>query len=180
MAAGGRRYAEGRLVRSGVGGDGQRVTAPDGTTVVTGAMPLGDLEAARRASGAPFAVAASSEAPAGPLASMVMTALSKVAAWQPMRGVLRRLLARLRLPAPPPSRQFSWGHARVQWADGSVREGWLRAPDGMVFTCGVMSEVAARLANGGSRPGAYTPGALFGPELALTAGGKLILDGTAS
>jgi len=179
MAAGGRRYAEGKLVRAGVGGDSERLTAPDGTTVVTGAVPLGDLEAARRASRAPFAVAASSEAPAGPLARVLMTALSKVAAWRPLRGVLRRQLARLRLPAPPPSRAFSWGHARVQWADGSVREGWLRAPEGMAFTCTVMSEVAARLANGGSRPGAYTPGALFGPGLAEAAGGTLLLDGAA-
>lgn len=46
----------------------------------------------------------------------------------------------------------------------------------MTFTASAMTEVAFRLANDGGRPGAYTPGALFGPDLAVEAGGQFILD----
>jgi hypothetical protein len=41
----------------------------------------------------------------------------------------------------------------------------------MDFTVAAAAEVAARLARGEGRPGAYTPGALFGPDLAEAAGG---------
>jgi hypothetical protein len=33
------------------------------------------------------------------------------------------------LKACPRPREHSWGHARVEWADGTVREGWLRLGD---------------------------------------------------
>ena len=92
-----------------------------------------------------------------------------------MRDWAVRRLAQVRAPAPRKDRDTSWGHARVEWPDDIVREGWLRAGDGMTFTIRAASEVAARLAEGGGRPGAHTPCALFGPELAVTAGGELIL-----
>jgi hypothetical protein len=62
----------------------------------------------------------------------------------------------------------------VTWPDGEVREGWLRAPEAMAFTTRVLAEVALRLARGDGRPGAYTPGALFGPELAEAAGAQFV------
>jgi hypothetical protein len=46
----------------------------------------------------------------------------------------------------------------------------------MDFTARVATEVALRLARGQGRPGAFTPGALFGPELAGAAGGEFLLE----
>ncbi|HEV3382861.1 MAG TPA: hypothetical protein VG142_18000 [Trebonia sp.] len=74
-----------------------------------------------------------------------------------------RQAARRRSRSPPRSpprlrsraRSFrSWGHAVIHWADGTSREGWLRAGDGMDFT----------------------PAAAFGPDLAKAAGATFILD----
>ncbi|MBO0842926.1 MAG: hypothetical protein J2O46_07050, partial [Nocardioides sp.] len=60
--------------------------------------------------------------------------------------------------------------ARATWADGETAVGWLRAGGGMEFTSAVLAEVAARLQRGEGKPGAYTPAALFGTELAEAAG----------
>jgi hypothetical protein len=54
-----------------------------------------------------------------------------------------------------------------------VRETWLKAGDGTVFTARVAAEVALRLSRGEGRPGAYTPGALFGAALAEAAGAEI-------
>jgi hypothetical protein len=140
--------------------------------VVTGSAPSADLEGARRASRAPFVVAASSEVPSTPLTRVVVPILSVLVSWSPLRDFAVRRLPRVRSPNPTNDRTASWGHARVERPDGIVREGWLRAGDGMVFTARVASEVAARVAQGNYRPGAYTAGALFGPELAEAAGGN--------
>jgi hypothetical protein len=53
---------------------------------------------------------------------------------------------------------------------------WLRAGEGMAFTAMVAAEVASRLGRNEGRPGAYTPGSLFGPELVAHAGGQFSLD----
>jgi hypothetical protein len=71
-------------------------------------------------------------------------------------------------------REFSWSHARIEWPDRTVREGWLRSGDGMDFTADVAAEVAVRLARGEGKPGAYTPGQLFGPPLATDVGSTLV------
>ena len=73
-------------------------------------------------------------------------------------------------------RRHSWAHARAEWSSGTLREGWLRVGDGMDFTVGVIVEVTHRLHKGEGRPGAYTPGALFGPALAEAAGGTFMID----
>ena len=73
-------------------------------------------------------------------------------------------------------RTSSWGHARVEWSDGTVREGWLRVGDGTDFTAAVAAEVTQRLLRGEGRPGAHTPGSLFGPELAEAIGGEFVVD----
>jgi hypothetical protein len=46
----------------------------------------------------------------------------------------------------------------------------------MEFTVSVAVEVTSRLCRGEGKPGAYTPGALFGPELAEQAGGEFIVN----
>jgi hypothetical protein len=46
----------------------------------------------------------------------------------------------------------------------------------MAFTATVVAEVTRRLVLDEGRPGAFTPGALFGPDLAVHAGGQFILN----
>jgi hypothetical protein len=71
-------------------------------------------------------------------------------------------------------RESTWAHAVVQWDSGEVREGWLRLGNASDFTSGVLAEVAYRLLQGDGRPGAFTPGSLFGAELAEQLGGVLM------
>jgi len=52
----------------------------------------------------------------------------------------------------------------------------LRADDANDYTAAVVAEVAVLLARGDAPPGAYTPASAFGPEIAVSAGAKLILD----
>jgi short subunit dehydrogenase-like uncharacterized protein len=179
LAAGGRRYEQGRLVRARLGGDAERLTLPDGSIVQTVGVPVGEVEAARRASGAPFVVAAR-QAPAGRAARALLPAAASLLSLPALRNAAKRRLARVRVTAQEHSREYSWAHARVQEPDGSTREGWLRAGEGMAFTATVAAEVASRLSRNEGRPGAYTPGALFGPELAVKAGGQFILEQGAS
>ena len=181
LPEGGRRYRGGRLVRASLGGEHEQLVAPDGTKIATGAMPTGDLEAAHRASGAPSAVAASSMAPSAPLIRALMPALTPILAalfsLRVVRELAIRRLAAVNIPPTFGEARHSWSHARVGWADGTVREGWLRIGDAADFTAKVAAEVALRLSRGEGRPGAWTPGALFGPELAEQAGGTFFVDG---
>jgi hypothetical protein len=73
-------------------------------------------------------------------------------------------------------REQSWGHARLEWADGTTREGWLRVGEAQAYTGAVPAEVARRLLAGDGRPGAYTPTALFGPALAEACSGEYLTD----
>lgn len=175
LATGGRRYANGRLVRARIGCDPEQLTFPDGTTATTGGGPSGELEAARRASGAPFVVAASGEAPSSPVVRAILPAVTVLLSVPIVRNAAQRRLANVTIGGRPRTREFSWAHARVQDRDGASRDGWLRAPEGMEFTVAVAVEVTGRLARGEGKPGAYTPGALFGPELAEKAGGVFIV-----
>ncbi|HEV3357997.1 MAG TPA: saccharopine dehydrogenase NADP-binding domain-containing protein [Pseudonocardiaceae bacterium] len=176
VATGGRRYANGRLVGAGFGCDPELITLPDGTTAKTGGAPSGELEAARRASRAPFVVAASAEAPSSPVVRAILPAVAALLSVPALRRAAQRRLAKVTIGGGPRTRLFSWAHARVQDRDGSSRDGWLRAPEGMEFTVSVAVEVTSRLCRGEGKPGAYTPGALFGPELAEQAGGEFIVN----
>ena len=166
-------YRDGRLTRVATGGHAQALTAPDGHSFTTAAIAFGDLEAARRASGAPAVVAASTAAPSGALAGLLLPVVSAIFSLRAVRDFATARLAKVNLqPAKGPPRP-SWAHARADWADGTVRETWLKAGDGTVFTARVAAEVALRLSRGEGRPGAYTPGALFGAALAEAAGAEI-------
>jgi hypothetical protein len=121
-------------------------------------------------------VAASSEAPSAPAARAVLSLATALLAIGPVREFAKRRLARVRFSARPRPREHSWGHARLEWADGTVSEGWLRLGDAQAFTGAVPAEVARRLLAGEGRPGAHTPAALFGPSLALACGGEYVLS----
>jgi hypothetical protein len=154
LAVGGRRYEHGQLVRARLGCDVERLALPDGSTVQTLGGPTGELEAARRASGAPFVVAASSAVPTGRAIRAILPAVAALLAVPVLRNAAKRRLARVRVPPQEQSREFSWAHARAQWPDGSSRDGWLRAGEGMAFTAMVAAEVASRLSRNEGRPGA--------------------------
>ncbi|MGI5241127.1 saccharopine dehydrogenase NADP-binding domain-containing protein [Dactylosporangium sp. CA-139066] len=174
LAGGGRRYEHGRLVRVRLAGDVERFTLPEGTTAATAGGPSGELEAARRVSGAPFVVAANVHVPTGRAIRAVLPAAAALLSVPALRRFAVRRLAAVEVKANEPARPHSWARARVEWAGGRVRTGWLRAGDGMDFTVAAAAEVAARLARGEGRPGAYTPGALFGPSLAEAAGAEFV------
>jgi short subunit dehydrogenase-like uncharacterized protein len=172
----GRRYASGQLVRARIGGDAVRLTLPDGSQVTTASMPLGELMAAQRASGAPSVVAASSEAPSSPVIRTVLPLATALLAIGPVRAFAKRRLAGVKFKARERPREHSWGHARLEWADGTVREAWQRVGEAQAFTGAVPAEVARRLLAGEGKPGAYTPAALFGPSLAQACGGNYLID----
>lgn len=173
LAAGGREYRDGQLVPARPASHPEKLTLPDGSNVVTATGPTGDLVAAWRASKAPSVVAGSSELPSGAIARMVIPMMSALMRWKPMRDFSVRQFAQVKAPAATHGRTSSFGHARVEWSDGTRREGWLRAGEGMDYTCAVLAEVSARLASGGARPGAFTPCELFGAELAEAAGAQI-------
>lgn len=87
----------------------------------------------------------------------------------------RRLARSTTTTANERPRRSSWARARVEWPSGRVCEGWLRTGEAMTFTVGAVTEVAQRLAKGEGRPGALTPGRLFGPEVAPAAGAKCVV-----
>jgi hypothetical protein len=92
----------------------------------------------------------------------------------PLRAFATRRLAAVEMKARPRPREYSYGHARIEWP-GDVREGWLQVGDAQTFTGAVPAEVTRRLLAGEGRPGAYTPAALFGPSLAEACGGTYLI-----
>ena len=172
---GGWYYKNGRLVRNRVGSSVANITTPDGSTVVAASVPFGELVAAQRASGAPYVLAASSEIPTGPVVRVILPFAAALFRIKLLRTFAKRRLARLKLSPRERPREYSWGHASVHWPDGTKQEGWLRTGDAMNFTTAVIAEVAQRLLKGEGRPGAYTPGALFGPALAEAVGGEFLM-----
>jgi short subunit dehydrogenase-like uncharacterized protein len=174
LAIGGRRYAAGRLVRARLGGGVETLTLPDGTTARTLALPTGDLEAAHRASGAPHVTAGNSEVPSGLAVRALLPVLAAAVARPRIGDAAKRRLARVELKTGTPTRDHSWARAHATWPDGTTREVWLRAGDGMAFTAGVAAEVAARLTESSAAPGAHTPATLFGPGLAESVGAEFL------
>lgn len=176
IGAGGREVRQGRLMRARPAAHYLELTTPDGHRLGTGSGANGELIAAWRASGADSVVAASSAAPASAVLRAVVPAVTALFRVPGVARLAVPVLARIPLKAADMPRPFSWGHARVEWASGQVLEGWLRVGDGTEFTAAVTVEVTRRLLDGQGRPGAHTPGSLFGPELAEAAGGEFVLD----
>lgn len=59
----------------------------------------------------------------------------------------------------PRPRPQSWGHAVIDWPDGTRRKGWLRSDEAMDYTAG-----------------AATPVAALGPDIATAAGGIFVIN----
>jgi len=174
IAYGGRRYHKGRLERRRLGADHVQIPIPNGSPRGALGVPTGELEAARRASGAGEVVAYSSEVPNGRFVRAALPAVSAALAVRPIRASVQRVIGRMRLTPPATNGDVSWAYARLEWADGTRREAWLRTGEGYTFTARVAASVATRLVEGSGRPGAFTPGALFGAELARLAGAEML------
>ena len=93
---------------------------------------------------------------------------------RPIRAVLQRFVSRMRLRPPVKSDEVSWAYARLEWPGGTHREAWLRTGEGYGFTAKVAAHTAARISSGAAQAGAFTPGALFGTDLARDAGAEII------
>ncbi|WP_425146972.1 saccharopine dehydrogenase NADP-binding domain-containing protein [Deinococcus sp.] len=177
LPSGGRQVRDGRLARARLSAEAMRLTTPDGDLVTTASLPSGELLAAWHASRADAVVCASSEVPTGAWVQLILPVASALLRLPAIARFAVRRLAQVPLKARARPRPHSWAHARVEWASGEVREGWLRAgDDAMTFTATAVAEVAQRLARGEGRPGAYTPGALFGPALAEAVGGEFFIE----
>jgi short subunit dehydrogenase-like uncharacterized protein len=174
VAYGGRRYRDGHLVRTRLGADHARIPLPDLPARDALAVPTGELEAAHRASGAGTVLAYSGEVPSGRMTRALLPAVSALLAVRPIRAVLQRFVSRMRLRPPVKSGEVSWAYARLDWPDGTHREAWLRTGEGYGFTAKVAAHTAARISNGAAKAGAFTPGALFGTDLARDAGAEII------
>lgn len=150
------------------------IALPDGESVTAAGASSGELLAAQRASGTPDVTVYSGLAPVSPVVRALVPPLSRLVSIPAVRRFAVRRLAAVRTKAAPRPRAHSWGHAVVTWPDGTTREGWLRAGEGMDFTSAVVAETAVRLARGEGKPGAYTPAAVFGAGLAEAAGGTFL------
>ena len=176
VSFGGREVRHGRLVRARSAAHPLQLTSPDGDVLRTGSGASGELIAAWRASNADSVVAASTAAPSSPLVRAILPVVSAVFRLPGVSRFAVGRIARIRLRAQDMARASSWAHARAEWTDGTVRDGWLRVGDGTEFTASVAAEVTQRLLAGEGHPGAHTPGSLFGPTLAEAAGGEFLLD----
>jgi short subunit dehydrogenase-like uncharacterized protein len=174
LAYGGRRYQDGQLVRNRFGADHIRVGLPSGGSRQAVGVPTGELEAGRRASGARDVVAYSSEVPSGRIARGLLPIMSMLLSVNVIRRQVLRLIERLRLTPPVSPGEVSWAYARLDWADRSNAEAWLRTGEGYAFTGEVAALVADGLREGSISAGAFTPGALFGPNLAVRAGAEIL------
>jgi short subunit dehydrogenase-like uncharacterized protein len=178
VAYGGRRYRDGHLLRTRLGAEHAWIPLPDLPAIQALAVPTGELEAARRASGADDVVAFSSEVPSRRTVRVVLPMLSALLAARPIRAGVQRLVNRARLTPPAKHGEISWAYARLEWPDGTHREAWLRTGEGYGFTARVAAHTASLISDGQGRPGAFTPGALFGADLARDAGAQIITPGT--
>jgi hypothetical protein len=151
---------------------------PDLPAIQCLAVPTGELEAAHRASGADDVVAFSSEVPSGRTVRAVLPMLSALLAVRPIRAGAQRLVNRARLTPPAKPGDISWAYAQLEWPDGTHREAWLRTGEGYGFTARVAAHTATRISAGQGLPGAFTPGALYGADLAREAGAQIITPGT--
>ena len=176
MAGGGRRYVDGRIERCRLGEGFARTPLPDGSWGATFAVPTGELEAARRASGASNVIAASNELPSGRVVRAMLPLVGRVLAISPVRrGVLAAVSRSRPRPPRPSTGDTSWAHAELIWPDGTRRQGWLSTGEAYTFTARVAVEVTCALADGHGRPGAHTPGTLAGVGLIELAGAKVTI-----
>lgn len=176
FSAKGQRVVDGRLISAPIGSSTLHLALPDGSSVVTGAWPSGDLVAAHRISGAPEIVAATAEVPNGRALRAALPAARAVLRMKVMRRFATRRLAAMQVGERPMQRPNTWGRAAAEWSDGRTQDAWLRAGDAIDFTARVLAETALRILRGHAAPGAGTPVQMLGLDLVEAAGGEVYLN----
>lgn len=171
----GQRIMNGRFISAPIGSSALPLTLPDGSSVVTGAWPSGDLFAAHRISDAPEIIAATAEVPTGRAGRAALPVARAALRVGGLRRFAARRLAAMQVGERPMPRPNTWGHASAQWSDGRAHDAWLRAGDANDFTARVLAETAFRILNGNATPGAGTPIQLLGLDLVEAAGGEVYL-----
>src|SRR5690606_21833381 len=127
FSASGQRVVGGRLAPAPLGSAARALALPDGSTVTTGAWHSGDLAAARRISGAPEIIAATTEVPTGRAVRAMLPAARALLRMKALRLFAARRLAAVRFEERAMPRPSTWGHASAEWSDGRTQEAWLRA-----------------------------------------------------
>ena len=123
------------------------LVTPDGDHVTAGLMPLGELVAAQRASGAPDVDSASSEVPHGRLVRRVLPVASRLLAIAPLRRFAARRLAAVRLPGAARAARALLGPRRGRLGrTARPRRAGCGCGEAQAATDAVAAEVARRLA----------------------------------
>jgi short subunit dehydrogenase-like uncharacterized protein len=178
LTAGGRAYRGGALTATRPGAAFWRIPTPSGASMGGVGVAVGDLESARRASGADDVDAYTAEIPSNAVLRAALPALAKAARWGAIRRALEYgvTLTDSRGPAADGDDYVSLSYAQLAWANGETRAGWLRMGDGYAFSGKVAATAVRAQLAGEVPPGAHTPAAVLGPQLAYQAGATLVID----
>jgi hypothetical protein len=179
LTAGGRAYRGGVLTATRPGSAYWSIPTPSGKSVGGLGVAVGDLESARRVSGAEAVDAFTAEVPANAVVRAALPALAKVARYRPVRRVLEYGVALTDSPGPATDQHqdyVSLSYAQLDWANGESRAGWLQMGDGYAFSGKVAAAVVRAQLAGAVPPGAHTPASVLGPELAFDAGATFVID----
>lgn len=178
LAAGGRAYRDGVLTRIRPGSAYWRVPTPSGGTIGGLGVAVGDLESTRRASGAGDVDAFTAEIPANAVVRAVLPALAKAVRFGPIRRAVEYVVGLTDSPGPASKDDdyVSLSYAQLDWANGESRAGWLKMGDGYEFSGKVGAAVVLAQLAGAVPPGVHTPASVLGPDLALGAGARFVVD----
>jgi short subunit dehydrogenase-like uncharacterized protein len=178
LTAGGRAYRGGTLTPTRLGGAHWCIPTPDGNYFGGIGVAVGDLESARRAAGADDVDAFSTEVPVNAVVRAALPAVVKAARWGVVRRALEYAVARTDSPGPAAGQDqgyVSLSYAQLDWANGESRAGWLQMGDGYAFSGRVAAAVVRAQLAGKMPPGAHTPAAALGAQLAFEAGATLVI-----
>jgi len=178
LAAGGRAYRGGVLTRIRPGSSYWRMPTPNGASIGGLGVAVGDLESARRASGAGDVDAFTAEVPANAIVRAVLPALVKAVRYRPIRRAVEYGVGLTDSPGPAGQNHdyVSLSYAQLDWANGESRAGWLQMGDGYEFSGKVAAAVVRAQLAGAVPSGAHTPASVLGPELAFGAGATFVVD----
>jgi short subunit dehydrogenase-like uncharacterized protein len=178
LAAGGRAYRSGVLTRTRPGSAYWRIPTPRGGSMGGLGVAVGDLESARRASGAGDVDAFTAEIPANGLVRAVLPALTRASRYGAIRRAIEYGVGLTDSPGPAGRGDdyVSLSYAQLDWADGESRAGWLKMGDGYEFSGKVGAAVVLAQLAGGVPSGAHTPTSVLGPQLAFAAGATFVID----
>jgi short subunit dehydrogenase-like uncharacterized protein len=179
LTAGGRAFRDGALTTIRLGSTHWRIPTPGGNDMGGIGVAVGDLESARRAAGAADVDAFSTEVPVNAVIRAALPAVIRAARWGPVRRTLERGVAATDPPGPAAGQHsdyISLSYARLDWANGESRAGWLQMGDAYAFSGKVGAAIVRAQLAGRVPPGAHTPATALGAQLAYQAGATLVID----